>query len=81
MMQSYGNIKCELRIEADAFDGTSCWLVAADYRMYPEGRRYKMDWGRIRESESGLAENWEFHELRTFKTHDDVDGKAECLRE
>ena len=80
MMQSYGNIKCELRIEVDAFDGTSCWLVAADVQMYSEGQRYKMEWGRIRESESGLAANWEFHELLTFKAQDKADGKEECLR-
>ena len=81
MVQSYGYLKGELRIEADAFDGTHCWLVASDFRMYPEGRRYKMDWGRVTESHSGIALNWNFHEVLTFKTHDNVDGQAQCLRE
>ena len=73
VLQRYGKPKCELRIEADAFDGSSCWLVASNFRMHPEGRRYKMNWDRVTESQNGIAEDWNYHRHLTFKTLDDAD--------
>ena len=82
MVHSYGKKwKGQLRIEADAFDGRSCWLVASDFRMYSENHRYKVDWGRVTESESGIAGDWNFHERYSFKTYDNVDAQAQCLRD
>ena len=81
ILQSYGNMKCELRIEADAFDGTSCWVEVDTFRMHSEALGYKIVWVRVFESESGIAENWNFHELLTFKTKDKPDGRPKCLRE
>ena len=44
VLQSNGSTEWELRIEADAFDGTGCWIVASDFRMNNEALRYAMDW-------------------------------------
>ena len=68
-----GSTVWELRIEADAFDGTSCWLVASGFRMNRENndRRYALDWDNVTESAARLANDWNSHKLKPFVTFDE----------
>ena len=70
LVQSYGSTEWELRIEADAFDGTSCWLVASDFRMNNETLRYSIYWDSVTESVVGLADDLNHHKLKPFITLD-----------
>ena len=70
VLQSNGNTEWELRIEADAFDGTSCWLVASDFRMNNETLRYSMDWDNVSASKPGIMADWNYHKLIPFTTLD-----------
>ena len=74
LVQSYGSTEWELRIEADAFDGTSCWLVASDFRMNNETLRYSMYWDSVTESVVGLADDLNHQKLKPFSTLDNSEG-------
>ena len=79
LLQSYGSTKCELRIEADAFDGTGCWVVASNFRMNNESNRYAMDWDSVVASKADLVEDWNYHKLKLFRTPDKYVGRLGCV--
>ena len=64
----------ELRIEADAFDGTRCWLVASIFRMLSEGHGFAMDWDSVAQSTAELADDWNHHRMKRFSTLDESVG-------
>ena len=74
LLRSYGSTDCELRIEADSFDGTGCWVVASNFRMNGEDLRYSMDWDSVVASKAGLAKDWNYHKLKYFRTRDNNVG-------
>ena len=75
VLMSYGSsTKWELRIEADAFDGTSCWVVASNVGMYNETRRYAMYWDSVAQSTGELADDWKHHRMKPFNTLDNSEG-------
>ena len=71
VLQSYGSsTKWELRIEADAFDGTGCWVVASNFRMNDESLQYSMDWDTVTASKADIVSDWNYHKLTPFLTLD-----------
>ena len=83
VLQSNGNTEWELRIEADAFDGTSCWMVASDFRMNNEALRYSMDWDNVSASTDDLVANLKYHKSINFTTLDNYRRQTEkqCVDE
>ena len=71
VLQSYGSsTKWELRIEADAFDGTGCWVVASNFRMNDESLRYSMDWDNVTAYKADIVSDWNYHKLIPCPTLD-----------
>ena len=83
MLMGYGSTKWELRIEADAFDGTDCWVMASNLHMYYEGRRYAMYWDSVSASKAELVDDLNYHKLKPFNTLDNSEGinAKRCLIE
>ena len=79
VLKSYGTTECELRIEVDAWDEETCWLVASNFTMGNEYRNYTLDWDNVIGSHPDLESNWDFHKLLSFRTIEDEN--KDCVRE
>ena len=77
VLQSYGSTEWELRIEADAYNGMGCWVVASNFRMNNEALRYTVDWDNVSASIVGLGADWNYHKLIPFNTLDNMEGDAD----
>ena len=79
VLQSYGTTECELRIEVDAWDEETCWLVASNFRIGDEYRNYTLDWDNVISSHPDTESNWDLHKLLSFRTFEDEN--KDCVRE
>ena len=68
MLQAYGGIECELRIEATSFDGDSCWATCYPFQMRPELSKYSMTWDTVDESMPGLRTSLDHHKNLAFSS-------------
>ena len=66
----YRTTECELRIEMDAWDEAERWLVASNFRMNNESRKYAMDWDDVLGPYPEIYRNWNYHKLLEFRTID-----------
>ena len=83
LVQIQGAKTFTLRIEADAFDGTQCWIEADNFTLSNETSLYTIDWNRGTSSSAKLPMNnaWRTHQNTTFKTFDKVGGQQACLND
>ena len=79
VLKSYGTTECELRIEADAWDEETCWLVASNFRIGDENHKYTLDWDNVIGSHPDTESNWDLHKLLSFRTIGDEN--KDCVRE
>ena len=70
MVNSYGNTKCELRLEGYAFDGTSCIITSGKFRLRNEARRYAIEFNLVGADTKRIILDWANHFGSNFKTID-----------
>ena len=73
LLQSYGSTECEFRIEGYAFDGDTCSIDSANFKMRPESDKYAITWDKTTVNNTNES-TWDYHKSQTFKTIDNNEG-------
>ncbi|KAI0232166.1 Angiopoietin-4 [Lamellibrachia satsuma] len=79
MVNSYGNTKCELRLEGYAFDGTSCIITSGNFRLRNENRRYAVAFDSVGADSMPLILDWANHFGSYFRTIDNTFSDKVCF--